>query len=76
MPKQCGGPVARNKSLAFGLLHLSCLLHQCKIGKVKTINTNADLVVDLHVSLTVTSKEEACIGTETYISFKLCLNCI
>lgn len=49
MTKQHGGPLSRNKSLAFHLLHLSCSLHQYKIRKVNTINSNIDLVVDLPV---------------------------
>lgn len=46
MTKQHGDPLSRNKSLAF---HLSCSLHQDKVRKVNTINSNIDLVVDLPV---------------------------
>lgn len=67
MTKQSGSHAWQNKSLEFYLLHLSGLLHQYKIRKVKTINNNVGLVADLHVCVTVTSNEEVCIRTESGI---------
>lgn len=43
------------------------LLHKYKIVKLKTINNNINLAVDLHVCLTPAFKEEVCIRIETHI---------
>lgn len=67
MTKQSGSHGCQNKSLEFYLLRLSCLLHQYKIRKVKTVNSNVGLVADLHVCVTVTSKEDVCIRIESGI---------
>lgn len=66
MPKQRGRPVLRNRSLALHLLQLS-LLHQYKIGKAKTIDSNVDIIFYLHICLAVSSEEEARNRIETYI---------
>lgn len=64
MTKQRGRPVLRNGSLALHLLQLS-LLHQYKIGKLKTIDSNINIIFYLHICLAVSSKEEAGSRIET-----------